>query len=203
MVTLVDYGMGNLRSVAKAFEVCGSRVRITSDPKDILAAEKIVLPGVGAFGAAISELKKRKLVRPIREAIEKGVPYLGLCLGLQLLFETSEEGAAGKKVKGFGIIPGSVKKFKGNFKIPHMGWNTVRFKKKGCPLFRGVGSGAYFYFVHSYYALPKDRSVLSADTSYGGFFCSALWKDNIYATQFHPEKSQAAGLRIIKNFIAL
>ncbi len=203
MITIVDYGMGNLRSVQKAFEKNGARARITSDPEEILKAEKVVLPGVGAFDCAMRELRKRRLVGPLKKKIQSGAPYLGLCLGLQLLFTDSEERTGRKNAHGLGIIPGTVKRFRGSLKIPHMGWNTVQFKKKDCPLFKGLKDKSYFYFVHSYYAVPKDRSWALAQTPYGVKFCSAVWKGNIFATQFHPEKSQALGLRVIKNFIRL
>ena len=191
--------MGNLRSVAKAFEVCGAKPKVTSRPGDIERAEKIVLPGVGAFTHAMKELKTRKLTGPLESKIGSGTPYLGLCLGLQLLFSWSEEG---ERVKGLGIIPGPVRRFRlKGLKVPHMGWNRVALKKKNCPLFKKAASGGYFYFVHSYYGVPEDHSWVLATTRYGRDFCSAVWKENIFATQFHPEKSQAAGLKLIKNFI--
>ena len=198
MLVIVDYGMGNLRSVEKAFEACGARPKISSDPKVIEKAGKIVLPGVGAFSHAMRELKKRKLVGPIREQIKNGTPYLGLCLGLQLLFSKSEEGGGSK---GFGVIDGPVKRFTHSLKIPHMGWNTVSIKQKNSPLFRGIENESYFYFVHSYYGVPEDKSWVLTTTKYGINFCSAVRKGNVFATQFHPEKSQTRGLRMIKNFI--
>jgi glutamine amidotransferase len=200
VIALVDYGMGNLRSVQKAFERCGGRPRITSNPKDIEKADKIILPGVGAFAHAMRELRARRLVGPLKEKIKSGTPYLGLCLGLQLLFSESEEGG---RVKGFGIVPGVVRRFRGAMKIPHMGWNTVKFKRKNNPLFKGFADNCFFYFVHSYYGDPENKSVISATTPYGGHFCSAIWKENIFATQFHPEKSQAIGLCVIKNFLSV
>jgi len=198
-IVIVDYGMGNLRSVQKAFEKNGARAVVTSDPRVVERAEKIVLPGVGAFTHAMRELKARKLVAPLRKKILSGTPYLGLCLGLQLLFEKSEEGS---RVAGLGIIPGRVKRFRTGLKVPHMGWNTVAMKKR-CPLFKGAGKNDHFYFVHSFYAAPEDRSWVAGTTDYGQKFCSAVWKGNVFATQFHPEKSQAAGLRLIKNFVKL
>ncbi len=190
--------MGNLRSVQKAFEACGARAKVTSSVSDIEKAEKIVLPGVGAFTHAMRELNRLKLVEPIKHKIKSGTPYLGLCLGLQLLFTRSEEG---DKVRGMNVIPGPVKKFKGAMKIPHMGWNTLLLKKKNCPVFKGVLKGDYFYFVHSYFGVPEDPSWVLAETDYGGRFCSAVWKGAIFATQFHPEKSQDGGLKILQNFI--
>ncbi|PIU39724.1 MAG: imidazole glycerol phosphate synthase subunit HisH [Candidatus Omnitrophica bacterium CG07_land_8_20_14_0_80_50_8] len=200
MIVIVDYGMGNLRSVEKAFEYAGAHLKVSSLGKDIEKAEKLVMPGVGAFTHAMRELKARRLVEPIREKILSGAPYLGLCLGLQLLFSRSAEGA---RVKGLDLIPGNVVRFKGTLKVPHMGWNTIEVKKSNCPILRNVKKNDYFYFVHSYYGVPEDKSWVLAQTSYGAHFCSALWKGNIFATQFHPEKSQSAGLRIIKNFVEL
>ncbi len=199
MIVIVDYGMGNLRSVEKAFEASGARPKISASVKDIEKAEKLVVPGVGAFTHAMKELKARKLVEPIKEKIESGAPYLGICLGLQLLFSRSEEG---EHVKGFNVIPGQVVRFKGKMKIPHMGWNTLEIKKKHCPIFDHLRADEYFYFVHSYYGVPEDPSWVLTRTVYGPRFCSSIWKENIFATQFHPEKSQSSGLRIIKNFIA-
>lgn len=197
-IVIVDYGMGNLRSVQKAFEACGAKPVIASSRTAVERADKIVLPGVGAFTHAMRELGRLRLVEPLKEKIEAGTPYLGLCLGLQLLFSKSEEG---QKVNGLGIIPGVVRKFRGSMKIPHMGWNTLELTKKNCPVFKGVKPQDHFYFVHSYFGVPEDPSWVEARTSYGQTFCSAVWKGNVFATQFHPEKSQKAGLRIIKNFI--
>ena len=200
MLVIVDYGMGNLRSVEKAFEAAGERPSVSGDPRVLEKASKIVLPGVGAFRQAMHELKSRKLIDPIKEKISAGTPYLGLCLGLQLLFSESEEG---RRVKGLGIIEGPVKRFSHKLKVPHMGWNTLKAQKKNCPLFQGVSKDAYFYFVHSYYGVPDDRSWTLASTDYGVKFCSAVWKGQVYATQFHPEKSQTQGLRMISNFAKL
>ncbi len=199
-IVIVDYGMGNLRSVQKAFEVCGARPKITSSVREVEEAERIVLPGVGAFTHAMTELRKLKLVDPLREKIAAGTPYLGLCLGLQLLFSRSEEGS---RVTGLNVIAGPVKRFsvKTGLKVPHMGWNTVALKKIDCPLFKGAEAADHYYFVHSYYGVPEDRSWTAAVTRYGADFCSAVWKGNVFATQFHPEKSQSAGLRLIRNFI--
>ena len=198
MIVIVDYGMGNLRSVSKAFEKEGARAVVSDEPKVIEKATKIVLPGVGAFPSAVKELKARKLFSPIAEKIKSGTPYLGICLGMQLLFSVSYEG---EKTKGFEIVEGEVLKFKPGLKIPHMGWNALHLKKKNCPILKGIKEGERFYFVHSYYGKPKDASWTLATTDYGTKFAAALWKDNIFATQFHPEKSQGSGLRIIKNFI--
>ncbi len=202
-IVIVDYGMGNLRSVEKAFEKNGAKPVVSSKPSDILSADKIVLPGVGAFTSAVLELKKRKLINPILKQIDRGTPYLGLCLGLQLLFETSEENVGKKMVKGFGVLKGTVKRFGTSLKVPQMGWNQIKILQKNCQLLKGISTGEYFYFVHSYYAAPKDKSVVLATTQYGTDYCSAVWKNNIYATQFHPEKSQGKGLQVIGNFIKL
>ncbi len=197
-IVVVDYGMGNLHSVQKAFEARGVRPTVTADRDEIEKADKIVLPGVGAFSQAMRELKAKKLLGPLKAKISSGAPYLGLCLGLQILFERSEEGDE----KGLGLLPGRVKRFRGSLKVPHMGWNTLSVKKKSCPLVKGVSAGDHFYFVHSYYASPAEKSDVLATTDYGKEFCSAVWRGNIFATQFHPEKSQAAGLAVIGNFLA-
>ena len=197
MIVLVDYGMGNLRSVQKAFEFCGEKPLISSSPAHIKKADKIVLPGVGAFSQAMVELKKRKLVAVLKEKIQSGTPYLGLCLGLQLLFDSIEEG----EENGLGILPGRVKRFTGGMKVPHMGWNTLSLRQKNCPMMEGVSAAEHFYFVHSFYAVPEDKKMVASTTSYGGDFCSSVWHGKIFATQFHPEKSQRSGLRLIGNFL--
>ncbi|NQT23647.1 MAG: imidazole glycerol phosphate synthase subunit HisH [Candidatus Omnitrophica bacterium] len=197
-LVIVDYGMGNLRSVSNAFKLLGTKVDITSDPKKVIAAEKLVLPGVGAFGDAVKELKKKKMLEAVKKFISSGKHYLGICLGLQLLFEESEEASE----KGLGIFKGKVNHFrkKEGFKIPHMGWNSVRLSK---PL-DGIGDGSFYYFVHSYYAEPVDKTIIAGSTEYGGAeFASAILKENVIATQFHPEKSQALGLKFLKKFIEL
>ncbi|MDD5423569.1 MAG: imidazole glycerol phosphate synthase subunit HisH [Candidatus Omnitrophica bacterium] len=207
MIAVIDYKMGNLRSVQKALEVVGAKTKVTSDPLDLKKSDKIVFPGVGSFGEAMKELKKLKLVEPIKDAIGQGKPFLGLCLGLQLLFEKSEEAPG---VKGLGILKGEAKKFKfktNAMKIPHMGWNNVTIavkqKAQSAKIFKNVPDGSYMYFVHSYYVKPKDKSVILTTTDYGMDFVSGVCKDNVYGFQFHPEKSQQAGLRILKNFVRL
>ena len=210
MIAIVDYGMGNLHSVAKALETVGARAQITSEPSAITQAEKVVLPGVGAFDAAMTELTRRQLVDPLRRVIASGTPYLGICLGLQLLFETSEEG---EPIGGLGVLPGRVRRFKdSSLKIPHMGWNQVTSvqraavsgqKTNSCPLLQGIPDGSFFYFVHSFYGEPADASIVSLETDYGGRFAAMVWRDRLFATQFHPEKSQEVGLRLLENFVKL
>ncbi|MCX5687512.1 MAG: imidazole glycerol phosphate synthase subunit HisH [Candidatus Omnitrophica bacterium] len=204
MITIIDYGMGNLRSVHKAFEKFCSNVIVSSSAKDIFKSDKIILPGVGAFKVAMDELRKRDLIEPIKFSIKKGKPFLGICLGLQLLFSESEEG---EKIEGLDIIEGKVKRFKKKFglKIPHMGWNKIiaKSKEQKAEILKGVNDGSYMYFVHSYYVAPKDKKVILCETDYGENFTSGVCKDNVYGFQFHPEKSQAKGLKIIENFIKL
>lgn len=202
MIVIIDYGMGNLRSVQKGFEKVGFEARVSSDPEVIYQASKVVFPGVGAFGDAMLELEKRDLLDPIKDSIKNGKPFLGLCLGLQLLFTKSFEGG---EYKGLGIFKGEVKRFSDKLKVPHMGWNTVKFKAQNskCKIFDGVPDGSYFYFVHSYYAEPQDRPIVAGATDYGMEFVCAVCKDNIYGLQFHPEKSQELGLKILENFAKL
>jgi glutamine amidotransferase len=201
MLAIIDYQMGNLRSVQKGFEKVGHAATITSDPAEIAQADKVVLPGVGAFGDAIEELRRRELIEPIRAAVASGKPFLGICLGLQLLFDVGYEGG---RYEGLGILPGEVVRFElpADYKVPHMGWNELLMRRRP-PILEGLPDRTYCYFVHSYYVVPSDRGVIATETDYGGAFCSMIWRDNIYATQFHPEKSQADGLRILKNFAEL
>jgi glutamine amidotransferase len=200
-IAIIDYQMGNLRSVQKGFEKVGYAAEITSDPRALAQAEKIVLPGVGAFGDAIRELRKREMVEPICEAIAGGKPFLGICLGLQLLFDMGYENG---EHEGLGVLRGKVVRFDlpPELKVPHMGWNRGQFQQPA-PLLAGIADGAFFYFVHSYYAVPADPSLIAIETEYGHPFCAAVWRDNLFATQFHPEKSQTDGLRILKNFAEL
>lgn len=192
--------MGNIHSVKKALELCGAKVLVTNNPKDIISCEKIVLPGVGAFDDAVSELEKQGLTAVIKDEIKNKKPFLGICLGMQLLFEKSEE--AGNK-KGLGILKGEVKKFpKGDFKVPHMGWNQIKLRPE-CPIFKGLADSSYVYFCHSYYPLPKDKLITAARCDYGVDFTAAIWQENVYGMQFHPEKSQGVGLKIIENFVKL
>lgn len=201
MIAIIDYGMGNLRSVQKGFEKVGHQAVVTSDPAQVAAAAKVVLPGVGAFEDAIAELRRLDLVKPVLDAIDSGKPFLGICLGLQMLFDVSYENG---RHEGLGVLPGEVVRFdlpKG-YTVPHMGWNQLAIRQP-VPILKGIAEGTYVYFVHSYYVVPKDAQVIATETDYGGPFCSMIWRDNVYATQFHPEKSQSEGLRILKNFAEL
>jgi len=202
MICIVDYGMGNLRSVAKALEKVGGEVLVSARPEDLLAARKVVLPGVGAFGDASQEIRRRNLFEPLRETIQKKKPLLGVCLGMQLLFNESEESPG---VEGLGIFSGRVRRFQNQaVKIPHMGWNQVTLKKPGAAAFRSVPEQSFFYFVHSYYPLPEDPALIVGTAEYGGeVFPAFIGNENVWASQFHPEKSQEAGLQILRNFVAL
>jgi glutamine amidotransferase len=201
MIAIIDYQMGNLRSVQKGFERVGHAAIVTDDPAVLADAERIVLPGVGAFEDAMAALDRRKLIDPILAAIDDGRPFLGICLGLQLLFDVSYEHG---KHRGLGVVAGEVVPFElpREYKVPHMGWNALSFRQS-TPLLAGLDDGVYCYFVHSFYVVPKDESVVAAVTDYHQPFCSVIARDNLYATQFHPEKSQADGLRILKNFAEL
>jgi glutamine amidotransferase len=203
MITIIDYGMGNLRSVQKGFERLGFTAKVTSDPGDVERAGKLVLPGVGAFRDCMDNLRSGGFVEPIKQHIEDGRPFLGICLGLQLLFTESEEFG---RHQGLGIIPGRVVRFPSEMrqggeelKVPHMGWNQITVCREA-PIFKGVADGSSVYFVHSYYVVPEDEGVVATVTDYGISFCSSIWRDNVMATQFHPEKSQQVGLAILKNF---
>lgn len=200
-IAIIDYQMGNLRSVQKGFEKVGHQATITSDAGELAAAEKIVLPGVGAFKDAIAELHRRDLVQPIKDAVAEGKPFLGICLGLQMLFDVGYEDG---QHAGLGILPGEVVRFQvpREYKVPHMGWNQAIVRRRP-PLLDGIADGTHFYFVHSYYVVPNDEEVIALETEYSIRFCSMIWRDNLFATQFHPEKSQADGLRILKNFAEL
>ena len=201
MIAIIDYGMGNLRSVQKGFEKVGHSAVVTSDPAVVAAAAKVVLPGVGAFEDAAAELRRLGLVKPVLQAIDSGKPFLGICLGLQLLFDVSYENG---RHEGLGVLRGEVVWFDlpKQYAVPHMGWNQLNVRRPA-PVLEGVSPGAYVYFVHSYYVVPADADVIATETDYGGPFCSMIWRDNVFATQFHPEKSQAEGLKILKNFGAM
>jgi glutamine amidotransferase len=207
MIAIIDYGMGNLRSVQKGFERVGREAVVTSDAKTILSAGKVVLPGVGAFPDCMRNLEQNGLIDVVHETIRSGKPFLGICLGLQLLFTESEEFGISK---GLDIIKGRVVRFKGpqfeiqdpkreTLKVPHMGWNSISIKRRA-PALQDVPDNSHVYFVHSYHVVPDDKNVIATTTSYGIEFVSSIWKDNIFAVQFHPEKSQALGLSILKRF---
>ncbi len=198
MIAIIDYDMGNLMSVAKAFERVGAKVVVTRSAQEIMAASRVVLPGVGAFRDCMANLIKYGLVEPILKTIEAGKPFLGICLGLQLLFDESEEFG---RHKGLGVIRGKVHRFPSapGLKVPHIGWNSAK-QAKASPLLNGINDGEFFYFVHSYYAVPEDRSVILTSTDYGTEFTSAISSGNVFACQFHPEKSQTVGLRLLENF---
>lgn len=199
MIAIVDYGMGNLRSVEKGFQKLGIDARVTKKPSDIDDASGVVLPGVGAFRDCMRNLTESLLIDSIVRAIEKGKPYLGICLGLQILFSESEEFGVSR---GLDILKGKVVRFRfehNELKIPHMGWNNIIIKKRP-PLLKEIEDGSFFYFVHSYYVVPEDNGIIATVTDYGLEFTSMIWKDNIFATQFHPEKSQSLGLKILKAF---
>ena len=208
MIAIVDYGMGNLRSVHKALERVGLEARVTSDPREVANASQVVLPGVGAFKDCMRNLEEFRLLEPIIMSIEAGKPFLGICLGLQLLFEESDEFGLHR---GMGVLPGRVTRFPAGiqdpetnqpYPIPHMGWNTVEIKKE-TPLFAGIENNSFFYFVHSYYPIPQDPGDIIAVTPYGIEFACAVQRGNIYAVQFHPEKSQENGLQLLRNFGSL
>jgi len=204
MIAVVDYGMGNLRSVSKALEKVGGRVSLTGDPVEVARADKVVLPGVGAFEKAMAHLGAAGLDEAVTASIEAGKPFLGICLGLQLLFETSYEDG---EHTGLGILPGEVVRFmrdekRPQLKIPQIGWNRVEVAREA-PHFDGIPSATYFYFVHSYYVAPADESIVAGETEYLGRFASAVWRGNIFACQFHPEKSQKWGLKLLENFVKL
>lgn len=204
MITVIDYGMGNLRSVQKSFEKIGVAAKLTNDKKVIQKAKAIVLPGVGAFGAAMKNLQKFDLIDVLKEKLAQGTPFLGICLGLQVLFEKSEEAP---KLKGLGIFKGSVKHFyslkgfpKDKLTIPHMGWNQVQRKNRSS-IFKDIPEDAYFYFVHSYYVDPEEKDIIIGTSNYGKDLVVAIEKGNITATQFHPEKSSPWGVKVLENFV--
>ena len=207
MIAIIDYGMGNLGSVAKACRFLGARARVTDSPAAVRKADAVIFPGVGAFGPAMRGLRRRRLVAPLLDSVEGGKPFLGLCLGMQLLFESSEESPG---VKGLGVFPGRVRRFpsRRGLKVPHMGWNQLDLEKGRDgrapfdPLLNGVPDGAFVYFVHSFYVDPEERGLVSARTAYGLDFPSVLWDSgSVWATQFHPEKSQKWGLKMLGNFL--
>lgn len=198
MIAIIDYGMGNLRSVQKGFEKVGHEAVVTRDPAEVRKAAKIVLPGVGAFEDAIAELNRLGLTNSILRAIDSGKPFLGICLGLQLLFERSYENG---QHTGLGVLKGEVVRFQlpPEYSIPHMGWNQAIIRRPA-PILGGIDEGTHLYFVHSYYVVPEDEGIIAVETDYHKPFCAMVWRDNLFATQFHPEKSQTDGLKILKNF---
>ncbi|HSU67109.1 MAG TPA: imidazole glycerol phosphate synthase subunit HisH [Tepidisphaeraceae bacterium] len=202
-ISIIDYGMANLRSVQKAFEQVGAHAKIISQPEEIDRADKIVLPGVGAFQDAVATLREQKLDAPIVRHIETGKPFLGICLGLQMLFDIGYEDG---EHRGLGVLKGKCIRFdvdqRLGLKVPHMGWNQLDVRRPA-PILRDLPAGCGVYFVHGYHVVPADDSVVATTTDYGGSFVSSIWRDNIFATQFHPEKSQKVGLQILSNFAAL
>ena len=203
MIALLDYGSGNLRSVHKSLLKVGADVRLVQHPGEIGDARGLVLPGVGAFDDCINALRKQELLEASREFIKTGKPFLGICVGYQALFEKSEE--FNSCAAGLGVFQGSVVRFteKPGLKIPQIGWNQLEIMNPGCPLYRGIQNGSYVYFVHSFYPQPADQSIVATRTDYGDSFASSVWRDNVFATQFHPEKSQRVGLQLLKNFVEL
>jgi imidazole glycerol-phosphate synthase subunit HisH len=202
MLAVIDYGAGNLRSVVHALKHLGvTTMQIVQKPADLDNADQIILPGVGAFGAGMQQLKKQKLIEPIKGAIRRGVPYLGICLGMQFLFNHSDEMG---HHEGFGVLPGYVTRFPDDMKlkVPHMGWNQLRFEDQA-PLLDGIDPGSYAYFVHSYHCVPRNGSDLLITADYGMQFAAGVQRDNIFGVQFHPEKSQAIGLKLLDNFLKI
>ena len=203
MLALIDYGAGNLRSVQKALLFVGAEVQVVTHPEEIKNADAVVLPGVGAFDDCIHALNRQELMEASRAFIKTGKPFLGICVGYQALFEKSEE--FNSCAAGFSLFEGKVVRFnpEHGLKIPQIGWNQLQITKPECPLYRGIDQGSYVYFVHSFFPQPKDPSIIATQTDYGQNFASSIWRDNVYATQFHPEKSQKVGLKLLKNFISL
>ena len=203
MIALIDYGAGNLRSVHKALRYLDADVRLVMQPREMKDARAVVLPGVGAFDDCLEALGRQELLEACRDFIQSGRPFLGICVGYQALFERSEE--FNSRTAGLGVFRGKVIRFseKPGLKIPQIGWNQIEIVQPKCPLFRGIPSGSYVYFVHSFFPKPADESLVAARTIYGETFASAIWKDNLFATQFHPEKSQKIGLQLLKNFLGL
>jgi glutamine amidotransferase len=195
-LAVVDYGAGNLRSVARALEVAGASPHITGDPADVASADALVMPGQGSCNQAMDNLRTKSLEVTVLEAIKSGKPFLGVCLGLEVLLDSTEEGNA----RCLGVIPGRVHRLPPSLKVPHMGWNQVRLLKEH-PVFQGIPQQSHFYFVHSFYAAPKDANLIAATTDYGFEFCCAIAQGNMVATQFHPEKSGALGLKLYENFV--
>jgi glutamine amidotransferase len=203
MIALVDYGSGNLRSAQKALLKAGADVRVVRHPDELTDARAAVLPGVGAFDDCLNALRKQEMLEACRKFIQSGRSFLGICVGYQALFERSEE--FNSCAAGLGVFQGRVVRFgeQPGLKIPQIGWNQIELAQPDCPLFRGIDNGAYVYFVHSFFPQPVDDRIVATRTDYGGKFASAVWRDNVFATQFHPEKSQNVGLQLLKNFVEL
>ena len=202
MIALLDYGAGNVRSVQKALTAAGGDVQLAPSPEAVAQADAVVLPGVGAFDDCINAMQRQELFEAARAFVSTGKPFLGICVGYQALFGKSEE--FNSCAAGLGIFEGSVVRFPDTeAKVPQIGWNEVQFTKPDCPILQGIESGSHFYFVHSYYPQPKDESIVATRTEYGVDFVSAVWRDNVFATQFHPEKSQKKGLQLLTNFVNL
>ncbi len=201
VIALIDYGSGNLRSVHKALRYLEADVRLATHPAQMKDARAAVLPGVGAFDDCLNALQRQDLLEACRDFIRSGRPFLGICVGYQALFEKSEE--FNSCAAGLGVFPGKVVRFaeKSGLKIPQIGWNQIEVVRADCPILRGIPSGSYVYFVHSFFPEPVDPSIVAARTTYGESFASAVWKENVFATQFHPEKSQRVGLQLLKNFV--
>jgi imidazole glycerol-phosphate synthase subunit HisH len=203
MIALIDYDSGNLRSAQKALIKVGADVRVVRRPDELKDAAGVVLPGVGAFDDCVNAMQKQELLGAIREYIQSGRPFLGICVGYQALFERSEE--FNSCAAGLGVFAGKVVRFpnEAGLKVPQIGWNQLNIIKPDCPISEGIKPGSYVYFVHSYFPQPADTAIIATETTYGASFASSVWRDNVYATQFHPEKSQETGLRLLKNFVAL
>jgi glutamine amidotransferase len=203
VIALLDYGSGNLRSVEKALRKVGADVLVTTTPRGMKDARAAVLPGVGAFDDCITAMRKQELLDGVKQFIASGRPFLGICVGYQALFERSEE--FNSCASGLTLFKGRVVRFpeQDGLKVPQIGWNQIDIARADCPLFRDVKSGSYVYFVHSFFPRPEDPSIIATRTTYGETFASSIWKDNVYATQFHPEKSQTIGLQLLRNFVSL
>jgi len=202
VIALIDYDSGNLRSVEKALLKVGADVRLTRTPAQMTDAHAVVLPGVGAFDDCVNAMRKQELWGAIREFIKSGRPFLGICVGYQALFDRSEE--FNSTASGLGVFPGKVIRFSTpGMKIPQIGWNQIEIAQPDCPLYKGIPNSSHVYFVHSFFPQPQDPSIIATRTTYGETFASSVWRDNVFATQFHPEKSQNVGLQLLKNFVAL
>jgi imidazole glycerol-phosphate synthase subunit HisH len=203
VIALIDYGSGNLRSVQKALLKVGAQVRLVRNPGELAQAHAVVLPGVGAFDDCVNAMRAQDLVGAIKEVISQGRPFLGICVGYQALFDRSQE--FNSRAAGLEIFSGDVVRFadEPGLKIPQIGWNQIEITRPDCPIYKGISSGSFVYFVHSFFPKPVDESIVATRTTYGQTFASSVWRDNVFATQFHPEKSQKTGLQLLKNFVAL